>query len=298
MAIALRSDVPQTDGSGGSFSINAPDDLQEGDRLFIVVAEHSFGDTIAVTTGVWETISHFDASDTGQMQAVFTKIAGADEPSSYTVTDSDSGAFVNIFSFAAYSTAGGTVEYYNEDFGTDTAGPTLVTDSITTVNPWDLVVSCWSQDQSAAGDYVASSPAALVELADDWEAGNQVGNGIFTEYRVAAGSGDHTVTQNGGTSSRSACWTIFALHEELEQFVRTHLRHIYISNPTGSNATVTLSINSDGADAHIFERIIPAGTELGTRRPIEVTLTSGETIRGYASVSGVVLILDGIEEAI
>lgn len=75
---------------------------------------------------------------------------------------------------------------------------------------------------------------------------------------------------------------------------RTRVRHIHLSNPGASEVDVSLEIEG----VLSFERPVAAGDVYAARRPIEVSLAAGDVISGYASDTGVVVVIDGVEEAV
>jgi hypothetical protein len=66
----------------------------------------------------------------------------------------------------------------------------------------------------------------------------------------------------------------------------------------GNDGTVSGATLTDGIPPQmILERPIPAADVYAARRPIEVTLDTGDVVSGFASDTGVVVVIDGVEEA-
>lgn len=76
----------------------------------------------------------------------------------------------------------------------------------------------------------------------------------------------------------------------------TWVRHILITNPTGSTRTVTLSIGADGAASRVFDaRTIPPGGRIDERKAAEHWLEAGEVIAANSdAASACVILVDGI----
>lgn len=66
-----------------------------------------------------------------------------------------------------------------------------------------------------------------------------------------------------------------------------------------NDGTVSGATLTDGIPPQmILERPIPAADVYAARRPIEVTLDAGDVVSGFASDTGVVVVIDGVEEAV
>ena len=240
-ATATRTGDAAADGGA---IVDRPAGVDNGDLLITAIAfnDHSAGLTVTPPSG-W-TARGILRSSTGGTQtiALYTKVAGASEPGSYTfsVSGGDNTSYQNATLATVYSTVPVSPPVaYAQSTLQDTGGPTLTSPSATTTASSDLVVSGFVQDQNTAGSYAASSPAGLSLLGQQWATSNAVGVALFEETRATAGAGAHTATQNTGSHpARGAAIGIVALHAPSGQLVRrgTAVRN----NPASGDGIVTV----------------------------------------------------------
>lgn len=78
------------------------------------------------------------------------------------------------------------------------------------------------------------------------------------------------------------------------------IRHILVTNPTGSSKTVTLSIGPDSAQTRVLDaRVIEAGGRVDMRKAAEHWLNAGEVVQANASAaSSCVIIVEALEYSI
>jgi hypothetical protein len=78
--------------------------------------------------------------------------------------------------------------------------------------------------------------------------------------------------------------------------VRTIVRHIHISNPTGSSVDFTLSIGADAAATRLFDGF-PVSADSVVDHFCYYVLTAAEIIQAFAGTNNVItLTIDGDEE--
>ena len=78
--------------------------------------------------------------------------------------------------------------------------------------------------------------------------------------------------------------------------VRTIVRHIHISNPTGSSVDFTLSIGADAAATRLFDGF-PISPDSVVDHFCYYVLTAAEIIQAFAGTNNVItLTIDGDEE--
>lgn len=222
MAITRRSNVGFSDSGitadGNNATINKSSDAVDGDLMFALVAvgDHAADLTVTPSEGWASVLALPNPAGTGSAGLfVFAKVASS-EPASYSFVLGGA-AIPSDWTSLCAAYVGSGLTYYIGSTLADEVGPTLVSDSITSLRVNDVVLSTYGQDQTVSdGSYAASSPGALALVSQRWSEalGSNIGLALFEEVRAAPGSGAHTVTQNtGGDNTRGAPTAIWALTE-------------------------------------------------------------------------------------
>ena len=174
-ATATRTGDAAADGGA---IVDRPAGVDNGDLLITAIAfnDHSAGLTVTPPSG-W-TARGILRSSTGGTQtiALYTKVAGASEPGSYTfsVSGGDNTSYQNATLATVYSTVPVSPPVaYAQSTLQDTGGPTLTSPSATTTASSDLVVSGFVQDQNTRVPTPLQAPPDLVCSASNGQQATQ-----------------------------------------------------------------------------------------------------------------------------
>jgi hypothetical protein len=212
MALTVRSNIPTADGTSTTITITKPSNAVQGDRLFgIAMSTSMLGNTISPPDSTWRELAYMsDGTGGGQILGVWWKICGASEAASWSFTQTNNDVYVST----GLAVAGGNP--YGAQISTDASGPNIASLSLTTIRANDIVFSAYAMDQPNAGglpgDFVASSPGGLTQIAERWELVSYNGLALFQEDRASTGAGAHAVVQNdGGDPTRGGTVAIWAV---------------------------------------------------------------------------------------
>jgi len=190
--------------------------------------------------------------------------------------------------------------------------------ALTTTQAGDVVAACCIEAQDAA-----RSSVPLTDYFETHQFARGTDDTWTAVYRIVGAAGNYTpggtwdnASDNGwgaiGVALKAApeeeipttpgYWRLYgpaqldaAAATLYTAAVRTRIRNIHAFNPSGGVVDVTLSIGTDAAATRIWDaQEVPAGDSYVERRRAAHTLEAGETIQGFASSAGtVVLVIDG-----
>lgn len=185
--VFVASASTQITNSTNSFSINKPTGTIQGDFMVLTASAGSNNPTLVAPSG-WTTVA--DAGGTNPSTLVAYKVAGASEPSSYTVTAGKSqqmSGSILTYRYAAYDTiAGGFV----------TGAVTLVMSSISPSQSQSKLIAIAAR---AANGVTISPPTSMIARITDADA--TAPSYLVAEQQVAKGpTGTRSVVMGSSTS--------------------------------------------------------------------------------------------------
>lgn len=78
----------------------------------------------------------------------------------------------------------------------------------------------------------------------------------------------------------------------------TTIRSLHVTNETGTSATFTLSVGTDGAGKRMFYQVPVASSDLGLDWTGSLVLAAGEVLQAYSgTASALTLVISGIESS-
>lgn len=170
--------------SGTSLVVNTPTHAS-GDRIYIFIGSDSNSGIQPITNS--QGFSQ-RATRTGNDTAVWSKVAGASEPSSYTFTISANDNEVVIY---AISVRGITSDAIGTISATNVAG------SVTMIAAG--LLWCFSNKRGALS--ITSGPAGMATVSELSYFGNMAG--LYKQDVNSGATGDKTTTFSGGTTANS-----------------------------------------------------------------------------------------------
>ena len=207
--MSFRSTTNARGANVNSLTINAPAGLVAGDVMLALIGYGAGANTTITPPSGWSQVGSTVQGDTYAQTALFTKVAGSSEPSSYTWTLGSTG----------YGMTGFILDYYNvtgiDVSATANTGGSAATSeaaaSVTTTGPNETVVAFWVEGASSSGISL-SLPGGLTSratLAMDQSTGY---------YEPALVAGDYTGPSTPGSTSpgsasstQSSFWATFTV---------------------------------------------------------------------------------------
>ena len=197
---AFRS-ASSAGASSGTLTINKPSGTQSGDVMVATVAVRP--NTAAITASGWTLVRRLDnASGNANSLAVYYKVAGSSEPSSYSFSFSTStGAAGGIASFINVD----TTNPIDVDAGQNTAsGLSLAAPSVTTRYTNDMIVTSHAFASSAT----FTAPSGMTEAIDVASTAiGATGESIEANYQLQAAigaTGTRTATASNDADTGNA----------------------------------------------------------------------------------------------
>ena len=248
-----------------SFSINKPALTQQGDILIANITDFVNATHVAASSSGWSEISTASIGD-GQGQAtILYKIAGANEPSSYTfeITSNSTAYAAGIVVFSGVN----TVDPINFTGTFRSAVPTsnvlgsIPSITTTQANTAVLLFACASRIPTSISSNqvtsysVATDPSSLSEIFDRGNTlNNNNGCSVGASWAIkptagATGNGSITFSWSGGNTTRTQAGILLALNPKLS-FSVTSGSTSHGSSCVGTAATkITYTITNNTSSA-------------------------------------------------
>lgn len=183
----IANATAQSTSGANSLTINKPTGTQEGDLMVLTASVGGNSPNMSSPSG-WTTVA--DASETNPCTIIAYKVAGASEPSSYTVTTNKSqsmGGAIVVYRYAAYDTIA-------EAFNT-TANPLVLT-SISPSMSQSMLIAIAAR--SASGVTLTTPTSMTAKVVDADATGPSY---IVCDQKVAKGPTGTRTTTVGSTSN-------------------------------------------------------------------------------------------------
>jgi hypothetical protein len=211
VALAVRSSTQAFNAvNSTTTSINAPAGNASGDLLvLVVIAEQRLAEasttppTGFVQAGSWANAS---TSTTQPAIAVFTKVDGGAEPSTYSIAGNGTSYAYAYVMMAISGGASGLGVALTASSAT-TGATALVAPAISPTSATDLLITVHAQDSSTATTY--STPAGMTLVQSFTGASSYARGGVFSQLLAASGTtGTRTSTSSLNAVYQAASFTL------------------------------------------------------------------------------------------
>lgn len=239
MTITLRAKTDPTSVTDTSFSVNKPSGTLEGDLMLMAIYASNTALSVPVLPDGWQQVQ--EGAITGLVGPLaFYKVAGASEPSSYTLTTASSQTLaIGVLSF-----------YGASPIAVDTAAYQANSSSTNRTMP--------SVTASAAGLYVGLAGLAL-NLASSPPGGSteqwDVASGTRRVYCLSAATSGAGATGSyaaTGTAVASLCVGVHLIEASATTYPTPDLRAYAVTNPSSVGSSQTITVPSTVVDGDLL----------------------------------------------